>query len=82
MFYSITYQAFKKKLVYLNEENLPLKRVRFNPAYNTFVRLVFFLVWFLYKTRTADRGLGIKHGLGIKRGFRKEKLRERDSGLA
>ena len=32
----------ERKLIYLNEENLPLKRVRINPAYNTFVRLVFF----------------------------------------
>ena len=32
----------KERKLYLNEENLPLKRVRINPAYNTFVRLVFF----------------------------------------
>ena len=34
-----------------NEENLPLKRqrVRINPAYNTFVRLFFFLLWFLFQ---------------------------------
>ena len=37
------------KLVYLKEENLPLKRVRINPAYNTLVRLVFFLVRFLFQ---------------------------------
>ena len=38
-----------RKLIYLNEENLPLKRVGINPAYNTFVRLVLFLVWFLFQ---------------------------------
>ena len=38
-----------RKLIYLNEEILPLKRVRINPACNTFVRLVFFLVWFLFQ---------------------------------
>ena len=38
-----------RKLVYLIEENLPLKRVRINLAYNTFIRLVFFLVWFIFQ---------------------------------
>ena len=41
--------GIQENLVYLNEENMPLKRVRINPGYNTFVSLVFFLVWFLFQ---------------------------------